>query len=65
MVIVVLKRGEFDSRFFKKTYSIELWNSDDEDIFFIRNGKEEDWILHMVIDKSQDESLSAFICFKR
>ena len=46
-------RGNSTQGFQKKTYSIELWNSNDEDTSASSGmGKEEDWILHsMVIDK--------------
>ena len=61
-------RGNSTQGFQKKTYSIELWNSDDEDTSasLLGMGKEEDWILHaMVIDKSQVRIPFSFYVFKR
>lgn len=61
-------RGNSTQGFQKKTYSIELWNSDDEDTSasLLDMGKEEDWILHaMVIDKSQVRIPFSFYVFQR
>lgn len=49
-------RGNSTQDFEKKTYSIELWDENEEDISapLLGMGKEEDWVLHaMVIDKTQ------------
>ena len=61
-------RGNSTQGFQKKTYSIELWNSNDEDTSasLLGMGKEEDWILHsMVIDKSQVRIPFSFYLFQR
>tara|TARA_B100000989_G_scaffold43547_1_gene27737 strand:+ start:459 stop:1973 length:1515 start_codon:yes stop_codon:yes gene_type:complete len=61
-------RGNSTQDFQKKTYSIELWNSDYEDTSssLLGMGKEEDWILHaMVIDKSQVRIPFSFYVFQR
>ena len=61
-------RGNSTQGFDKKTYSIELWNSNNEDTSasLLGMGKEEDWILHaMVIDKSQVRIPFSFYLFQR
>jgi hypothetical protein len=54
--LAIETRGNSTQGFDKKTYSLELRNSSDEDtsVNLFGMGGEEDWILHaMVIDKSQ------------
>ena len=49
-------RGNSTQGFYKKTYSIELWDEmlQDQSLPLLGMGTEEDWILHaMVIDKTQ------------
>ena len=61
-------RGNSTQGFDKKTYSLELWNEDGEDISepLLGMGSEEDWILHaMFIDKTQLRIPMSFYLFQR
>ena len=53
---------------FGKTYRIELWDEEENDISesLLGMSEEEDWILHaMVIDKTQLRILMSFYLFQR
>ncbi|MEM7372148.1 MAG: CotH kinase family protein [Bacteroidota bacterium] len=61
-------RGNSTQDFDKKTYSVELRTSTDQDtsISLLGMGREEDWILHaMVIDKTQLRIPMSFYLFRR
>ncbi|MEM9052234.1 MAG: CotH kinase family protein [Bacteroidota bacterium] len=61
-------RGNSTQDFFKKTYSIELWdeNLEDQSVNLFGMGGEEDWILHaMVIDKTQLRIPMSFYLWER
>ncbi len=61
-------RGNSTQGFEKKTYSVELWDEQENDISasILGMGVEEDWILHaMVIDKTQLRIPMSFYLFQR